>query len=106
MIILNLEQATAYLQLNDTESLRRLAQRGEVPGRKVGREWRFVQEHLADWVSEQYYQNQQVLVSDEPEEKRECHFTNEMACGTSKSEIPTILMDHQYDAVLGLGVKR
>ena len=50
MKTLTLEQAAELLKCS-AATVRRKAKRGEVPGRKVGRCWVFVEEHLADWIS-------------------------------------------------------
>ena len=43
--ILTVEQAAEYLQL-DPETVRRAARRGELPGARIGRRWRFRKEDL------------------------------------------------------------
>ncbi|MFZ2406254.1 MAG: helix-turn-helix domain-containing protein, partial [Methylobacter sp.] len=48
--IYDLEQAAEFLKMNP-EVLRRKAKLGLIPGRKAGKRWIFVCEHLADWVS-------------------------------------------------------
>jgi excisionase family DNA binding protein len=53
MKILDLQQAALLLQINP-ESLRRLAIRGEIPSRKPGRKWLFVETHLEEWLKEDY----------------------------------------------------
>jgi hypothetical protein len=53
VITLDLNEAASFLKMNP-EVLRRKARAGQVPGRKAGKCWIFVKEHLADWVSERY----------------------------------------------------
>ncbi len=60
MKTLNLEEAATYLLMN-AEVLRRKASDGEIPGRKAGKRWVFVQDHLADWISGRYPVNGQPL---------------------------------------------
>jgi excisionase family DNA binding protein len=50
MNIMDLQQAAVLLKL-PPETLRRKALSGEVPGRKVGKKWLFVEEHLGDFIS-------------------------------------------------------
>ena len=53
MNTLDLNEAASFLKMNP-EVLRRKARAGQVPGRKAGKCWIFVKEHLADWVSGRY----------------------------------------------------
>jgi excisionase family DNA binding protein len=48
--VLNAEQLAALLQL-DVETVRKLAARGEIPGRKVGGHWRFSRRAVLDWLA-------------------------------------------------------
>ncbi|HEX3316494.1 MAG TPA: helix-turn-helix domain-containing protein [Solirubrobacteraceae bacterium] len=48
--VLTVEQAAVLLQV-DTETVRALARDGELPARKVGREWRFSRAALLRWVA-------------------------------------------------------
>ena len=47
--VLNLEQAAKYLKVAPV-TLGRRARAGEIPGRKVGNQWRFHVEALAKWL--------------------------------------------------------
>ncbi|MDQ6948474.1 MAG: helix-turn-helix domain-containing protein, partial [Actinomycetota bacterium] len=47
--ILDAEGAAELLQVS-TKTLLRLARQGEVPGRKVGRSWRFERGDLIGWL--------------------------------------------------------
>lgn len=47
--ILTTKQAALYLQVHET-TVSQMASRGELPGRKVGRDWRFVRSELTDYV--------------------------------------------------------
>ena len=53
MKTLDLNEAAEFLRMNP-QVLRRKAYNGEIPGRKTGKCWLFIQEHLADWVSGRY----------------------------------------------------
>jgi excisionase family DNA binding protein len=48
--VLTLEQLAELLSL-DLESARALAETGELPGRKLGEEWRFSRRAILDWLS-------------------------------------------------------
>jgi excisionase family DNA binding protein len=47
--VLTAEQLAELLQL-DAKTVRALAARGEIPGRKLGREWRFSRSAVLDWL--------------------------------------------------------
>jgi excisionase family DNA binding protein len=49
--VLTLEQLAELLQL-DVEMARGLAETGELPGRKLGDEWRFSREAVLAWLGE------------------------------------------------------
>jgi excisionase family DNA binding protein len=48
--VLTVEQAAALLQV-DAETIRTLARDGDLPGRKVGREWRFSRAAVLRWLA-------------------------------------------------------
>jgi excisionase family DNA binding protein len=48
--VLTLSQAGELLQVEET-ALEKLAEAGEVPGRKVGDEWRFARSALIEWLA-------------------------------------------------------
>ena len=47
--VLNLEEAAAYLRVPGA-TVRRLAEREGLPGRRIGKEWRFLKAALDDWL--------------------------------------------------------
>ena len=49
--VLNAEQAAEFLGFNPY-TVREKARLGEIPGRKVGREWRFSRTALLEWLRE------------------------------------------------------
>lgn len=53
MKILSTDEAALVLKLHPV-TLTRLARDGRVPASKVGREWRFVEEHLSEWLRKGY----------------------------------------------------
>jgi excisionase family DNA binding protein len=48
--VLTIEQLAELLQV-DEKTVRSLAAKGELPGRKVGRQWRFSREAVLDWLA-------------------------------------------------------
>ena len=48
--VLTVEQLAEMLQV-DEKTVRSLASKGELPGRKVGRHWRFSREAVLDWLA-------------------------------------------------------
>jgi excisionase family DNA binding protein len=47
--VLNAEEAAEFLGFNPY-TIREKARLGEIPGRKIGREWRFSRRQLLAWV--------------------------------------------------------
>ena len=47
--ILNIEEASAFLGVS-TKTFQKVLREGDMPGRKVGREWKFWKRALAEWV--------------------------------------------------------
>ena len=52
--ILDADQASDLLRVSKT-TLYSLSKRGKLPGRRIGREWRFVRSNLLDWISQNTY---------------------------------------------------
>lgn len=52
---MDLAQLAAYLQ-RDRRELTKLADRGNIPGRKVGGEWRFAKAEIHHWISTQLHE--------------------------------------------------
>jgi excisionase family DNA binding protein len=48
--VLTVDQAAALLQLSP-KTVKRLAGKGRVPGRRVGNQWRFGRQPLMEWVA-------------------------------------------------------
>src|SRR3954451_2654937 len=48
--VLTLEEAAELLRIN-VEKLAQLARKGEVPGRRLGEDWRFARAGLLNWLS-------------------------------------------------------
>jgi hypothetical protein len=101
MKILNLDEAASFLKMSP-EVLRRKAKAGEVPGKKAGKCWIFVQEHLADWVSGRYPDQRrglQVIDGFKQQDKKLCQSTSAMIRGGYNSPHQT---DAEYNRLLGL----
>ena len=49
---LTIDELAEYLKLGRTK-LYRLAQNGEIPGSKIGSQWRFDREEIDEWVRDQ-----------------------------------------------------
>lgn len=49
--VLTIEELAAYLKISKS-SLYKLAQKGEVPGQKVGKHWRFRRDIIDQWMAE------------------------------------------------------
>ena len=47
--VLTLEELAAFLNVSETTAYA-LVRGGELPGRKVGREWRFLKARVVDWL--------------------------------------------------------
>jgi excisionase family DNA binding protein len=47
--VLTLEEAAGYLRVSEADVID-LAARQELPGRKIGDQWRFLKQGLADWL--------------------------------------------------------
>jgi excisionase family DNA binding protein len=47
--VLTLEQLAALLEL-DVEAVRALADQGDIPGRKLGEQWRFSRAAILEWL--------------------------------------------------------
>ena len=47
--ILNVDEAAAYLGVS-TKTFQKVLHEGEMPGRKVGREWKFSRRALEEWI--------------------------------------------------------
>jgi len=98
MQILDVLEAAAFLKMNP-EVLRRKAKLGEVPGRKVGKKWVFVEEHLADFVSGRYPLQISEKLVEHHEVNGQCLSTS---AGNSGGYSSPHLMAQKYNEFLGL----
>ena len=96
-----LQEAAQFLHMN-AEVLRRKAKNGEIPGRKTGRKWVFVKEHLADFISGRYStpeRKPQVVDVLTTREVKLCHYRKEARRGGFDLPHPK---DEEYNDLLGL----
>lgn len=101
MKTLDLNEAASFLKMNP-EVLRRKASAGQVPGKKAGKCWIFIKEHLADWVSGRYPEPRrglQVIDGFKLQDKKPCQSTNARKPGGFSSPLQT---DAEYSKLLGL----
>lgn len=56
--MLTLEELAIYLKLSKS-TLYKLVQRGEVPGTKIGKHWRFRRETIDQWIDSDKGRNKQ-----------------------------------------------
>ena len=103
MQTLDLDQAAEFLKMNP-EVLRRKAKLGIIPGRKAGKIWIFIKEHLADWVSGRYPDHGRDLrVIDGGKQQTEdiklCQSTSGVKLGGYNSPHQTA---DEYNSLLGL----
>ena len=77
MNTLDLQSAAAFLGLHPN-TLQSRAKAGEIPGAKVGKEWRFLEIDLIAFLRSQYPSNKRV---------EECRYTKSARSGTSMSRI-------------------
>jgi len=64
--VLNAKEAADFLGAH-VETIRRLARRGDIPGYKIGKDWRFRRDALLDWAKTHYLRSKPpcVLVIDD-----------------------------------------
>ncbi len=53
--VLTIDQLAEYLKLPKS-TLYHLARRGDVPGQKIGRHWRFHKEAIDNWLGQKHVQ--------------------------------------------------
>lgn len=104
MQTLDLIEAAEYLKMN-AEVLRRKTKNGEIPGRKAGKCYVFVKEHLADWISGRYPEHgRELRVIDGGKQQTEgnlCQSINAVKVKHGGSTSPQ-QTETEYDNLLGL----
>ena len=102
METLDLSESSNFLIMN-TEVLRRKAKLNQVPARKTGRRWVFLDEHLAEWLKGDYsIQRRELRVVDTKKEyKQKCQSTNAVKIKRGGFNSPHQTAD-EYDKLLGL----
>jgi excisionase family DNA binding protein len=92
----NIEEASEFLGAHK-ETVRRLVMVGKLPGVKVGRSWRFIEQDLVLYMRSQYPErvtSQGAVIR----RKEQWRFTKGTRSGGSVSPI----MDKEYNEALGL----
>lgn len=95
MKTLNIQQAAEFLGAHK-ETIRRLAASGELPGVKIGRSWRFIEQDLAMYIRNKYSTCDASWGVDEGDIK--WHSRKKMASGGLTSPLVTSV----YAEALGL----
>ena len=101
MKTLDVSEAAQFLKMNKAVLMRK-AFKGEIPGRKAGRCWVFVEEHLADWISGRYPDHRRelrVIDGGKLLEEKQCQSISEKKRGGFSSPHK---MDDEYSKLLGL----
>lgn len=94
---LNLKEAAALLGIHH-HTLQARARAGQIPGAKIGKQWRFLEEDLLEYLRSQYPPR----YPDNRKEKSPCRFTN---VGVSGGR--TLLVeDAEFVQALALPTKR
>ncbi|WP_036246902.1 helix-turn-helix domain-containing protein [Methylobacter sp. BBA5.1] len=89
MTVLDAHEAAAFLRVH-YNTITIWAKQGKIPGRKVGNQWRFIREHLADWISGNYTEQQA------PEERVELKIIGGTKCqSTSAAARGGSTLDHR-----------
>lgn len=96
MTALTLPEAAHYLRLKCPNTLRRMAKRGDVPARIVGKEWRFCTAALDLWLAGDYVNPRQEGQVDNLE-KRPCQSLNAAIPGGLTSPYQ---VESRYNALL------
>jgi hypothetical protein len=102
METLDLGEAADFLKMNP-EVLRRKAKLNQVPARKTGKRWVFLDEHLAEWLKGDYsIQRRELRVVDTKKEyKQKCQSTN--AVKTKRGGFNSLHQTaDEYNKLLGL----
>jgi hypothetical protein len=95
----DLQQAAVFLNMHP-DSLQRKAAAGEIPGAKIGKNWVFINIHLAQMISDQYASNRQKRESADGKENEEWHLKKDQEVGGMSISQPQV--DKEYDNLLGL----
>ena len=98
METLSIDEAADFLRMNP-EVLRRKAKKNKVPGRKVGKCWVFVKQHLVDYIGEEYYKPCEKHEIDTTKEDEKCQSINVVKLGGFNSPRQT---ESAYSNLLGL----
>jgi len=89
--ILNIDDAAAFLGVS-VKTFGKVLREGDVPARKVGREWKFSRQALVDWVastrSREFLDKDEALPAPGPRRRRRTHrLSRKDADGLSVDEL-------------------
>lgn len=62
--VMTIKEVSAYLRLAES-TVYKLAQEGQLPGRKVGGAWRFSRKGIEGWLGERPFSNETLLADNE-----------------------------------------
>jgi hypothetical protein len=97
---LDISEAAQFLKMNP-EVLRRKAKLNQVPGRKTGRSWVFIEEQLAQWIKEDYIERRRELrVVDPKPEKHTWQSTHAVKTKPGGSDSPRQTAESLYKRLL------
>ncbi len=96
----NITEAAEFLGAHK-ETVRRLAAKGQLPGVKIGRSWRFIENDLVIYMRSKYAHAVTSQGAAVDRSKSQWRFTKERTFGGLVSP----KMDKEYSEVLGLPVK-
>ncbi|MEZ6127171.1 MAG: helix-turn-helix domain-containing protein [Planctomycetaceae bacterium] len=68
--LLTLKEVADYLRVSE-DSIYKMAQAGEIPGFKIGRQWRFRRSEIHDWLHQQSNQRTAKFETAPPDAKHE-----------------------------------
>ena len=95
---LNITEASQFLGAHK-ETVRRLVVHGKIPGVKIGKGWRFIEQDLVLYMRSQY--SSRVTPQGAINRSEQWRFTKEKQSGGSASPIT----DREYREALGLQIK-
>jgi hypothetical protein len=95
----DLQRAADFLNMHP-DSLQRKAAAGEIPGAKIGKNWVFLNIHLAQMISDQYAFSRQKRESADGKEDEKWHLKEGQGAGGMSISPPPA--DDEYENLLGL----
>jgi len=81
--ILNIDEAAVLLGVS-TKTFAKVLREGEIPGRKIGREWKFARRALIDWVASGHSKDFFEMDDRDPDQKDRRHQTEQQRGSPSR----------------------